>query len=119
MKLPRTAFLLLPVLISSLAFAKGPERVPAKGATPGKWTQDYDAALALAKEHGLPVMLKFTGSDWCGWCQLMEREVFSKKDFENWADGRVMLVTLDFPPSRTHGPRSKRCKRSVRRSSTA
>ena len=97
MKLPRTAFLLLPVLISSLAFAKGPERVPAKGATPGKWTQDYDAALALAKEHGLPVMLKFTGSDWCGWCQLMEREVFSKKDFENWADGRVMLVTLDFP----------------------
>lgn len=83
---------------TALAAKKGaPEKVPAKGAEPGKWTQDYDAATAFAKEHGLPVMLKFTGSDWCGWCQLMERTVFSTKEFAKWAEGRVMLVTLDYP----------------------
>lgn len=94
----RTAAVLLLLAMSPAAFAgKGRESVPAKGAVPGKWTQDYDAALALAKEHGLPVMLKFTGSDWCGWCMLMEEKVFSTKEFAGWADGRVLLVTLDFP----------------------
>lgn len=97
MKLSRIALLLLPVLAASLAFAKGTEVPRVKGAEPGEWTQDYDAALALAKTHRIPVLLKFTSSDWCGWCQLMEREVFSKNEFEKWADGRVMLVTLDEP----------------------
>ena len=69
----------------------------AKGASAGRWTQDYDAAVALARKDGLPILLKFTGSDWCGWCKLMEKNVFSTEDFAKWADGRVVLVTLDFP----------------------
>ena len=97
MKLPAIASLLLLALAPASFAGKGPDPVPAKGATPGKWTQDYDAALAVAKEHGLPVMLKFTGSDWCGWCKLMEANVFTTKEFAKWADGRVMLVTIDFP----------------------
>ena len=74
-----------------------PEKAAVKGAVAGRWTQDYDAAVALAKEQGLPLMLKFTGSDWCGWCKLMEGTVFATSAFEKWADGRVVLVTLDFP----------------------
>jgi len=100
MKNNTLAAVLLAAFTASTAFAAkkdAPEKVPAKGAEPGKWTQDYDAATAFAKEHGLPVMLKFTGSDWCGWCQLMERTVFSTKEFAKWAEGRVMLVTLDYP----------------------
>jgi thiol-disulfide isomerase/thioredoxin len=97
MKLRAVASILLLALAPAAFAGKGPDPVPAKGATPGKWTQDYDAALAVAKEHGLPVMLKFTGSDWCGWCKLMEANVFTTKEFANWADGRVMLVTIDFP----------------------
>ena len=102
MKNSTLAAVLLAAFTASTAFAAkkdAPEKVPAKGAEPGKWTQDYDAATAFAKEHGLPVMLKFTGSDWCGWCQLMERTVFSTKEFAKWAEGRVMLVTLDYPRS--------------------
>lgn len=100
MKTHTLAAVLLAAFAATAAFAakKGaPEKVPAKGAEPGKWTQDYDAAFAFAKEHGLPVMLKFTGSDWCGWCQLMEKTVFSTAEFSKWAEGRVMLVTLDYP----------------------
>ncbi len=84
--------------------ASAGEKAMRKGAAPGSWTHDYDAAAAMAKEHGLPVLLKFTGSDWCGWCMLMEKSVFSKKEFEKWAEGRVMLVTIDSPRERSLVP---------------
>lgn len=72
--------------------------VPAvSGAEAGKWTQDYDAAMALARERSLPAIIKFTGSNWCGWCKIMEHDVFSTEAFAKWADGRVVLVTIDFP----------------------
>lgn len=81
--------------VATLAFAG--EGAARKGAVPGRWTHDYEAAAKVAKEQGLPLMLKFTGSDWCGWCMLMEKQVFSHKDFAKWADGRVLLVTIDQP----------------------
>ncbi len=95
----RTLAIVFLAAAASFASAKkdAPEKAAVKGAEAGRWTQDYDAAVALAKEQGLPLMLKFTGSDWCGWCKLMEANVFSTKEFEKWADGRVVLVTLDFP----------------------
>ena len=68
-----------------------------RGAEPGRWTQDYAAAVALSKERNLPLFLKFTGSDWCGWCMLMEKQVFSEKEFQNWAKDHIVLVSLDFP----------------------
>ena len=40
---------------------------------------DYDAALTLAEEKKLAVFLDFTGSDWCGWCKLMDRSVFIRQ----------------------------------------
>lgn len=96
------ATLLFSLLFSISAFAG--EKVMRKGAVPGRWTHDYDAAAEIAKENGLPVLLKFTGSDWCGWCMLMEKAVFSKKEFEKWSEGRVLLVTIDSPRERSLVP---------------
>ena len=42
-------------------------------------------------------MLFFTGSDWCGWCIKLQKEVFFKPEFEAWAKKNVVLVELDFP----------------------
>ena len=67
------------------------------GAKTGKWTMDYDAALKLAKKKNMPVFLKFTGSDWCQWCIVMEKNVFTKSDWSDFAKEKVILVTLDFP----------------------
>ena len=67
------------------------------GAKTGKWTMDYDAALKLAKKENMPVFLKFTGSDWCRWCILMEDNVFTKDEWSRYAKEKVVLVTLDFP----------------------
>ena len=39
----------------------------------------------------------FTGSDWCGWCKRLQKEVFFKSEFAIWANKNVVLVELDFP----------------------
>ncbi|MBR0055928.1 MAG: thioredoxin family protein, partial [Kiritimatiellae bacterium] len=91
--------LLLALILALLATAPGAFAVtPAiSGAEPGVWTQDYDAAIALARSRSLPAIINFTGSDWCGWCRLMDRQVFSTDAFADWARGRVVLIWIDFP----------------------
>ena len=97
--LPLALSVLSSVLLSAFA------EVPSSGAKAGEWTQDLNAALELAKARHLPVMLKFTGSDWCGWCKIMEKNVFSTKDFGKWAAGRVVLVTIDSPRDKSLVPK--------------
>jgi thioredoxin-related protein len=62
-----------------------------------KWTEDYEEAQNEAKEHDLPILLLFTGSDWCGYCIQLEAGVFSKRDFEKFADRNIVLMKADFP----------------------
>lgn len=61
------------------------------------WTEDYDAAIATAKENDLQVLLNFTGSDWCPPCMHMESTVLHEDSFIEAMEGKVVLVTLDFP----------------------
>jgi thioredoxin-related protein len=41
--------------------------------------------------------MNFTGSDWCGWCKKLQKEVFATKEFEQYAKANVVLVEIDFP----------------------
>lgn len=62
-----------------------------------KWYKDYaQAAQAAAKEHK-PILLFFTGSDWCGWCKKMHQEVFSSPDFSSQMGNSFVFVDVDFP----------------------
>src|SRR5271170_3695118 len=61
------------------------------------WTTDYKAALVQAKAQNKLVLLDFTGSDWCGYCKLLDKEVFTKDAFKDFADKNYILVTVDFP----------------------
>ena len=64
-----------------------------------KWTTDLPAAKTLAKKEGKLVLIDFTGSDWCGWCIKLDKEVFSTKLFAAYAAKNLVLVKLDFPRS--------------------
>lgn len=64
---------------------------------PAGWTTDAEAALATAKKEGKFVLLEFTGSDWCAPCIMMQKKVFSKKEFIDAASKDFILVYLDFP----------------------
>jgi thioredoxin-related protein/YHS domain-containing protein len=63
----------------------------------GEWLTDYEKAKKIAKKLKRPLLLDFTGSDWCGWCIKLHKEVFSKKEFKDYAAKNLVLVELDFP----------------------
>ena len=65
------------------------------------WQTDYEKALATAKAAKKCVLLNFTGSDWCGPCIQMERVVFSKEAFLNFAQANLILVEVDYPRRKT------------------
>ena len=71
------------------------------------WSDDYEKGLAQAKAEKKLLVLDFTGSDWCGWCMKLDKEVFSKKEFKDYAKENLVLVEVDFPQSK---PQAKKLK---------
>ena len=61
------------------------------------WMSDLSVVQAKAKEEGKPILMDFTGSDWCGWCIKLKKEVFSKPTFIDYANEHLILMTVDFP----------------------
>ena len=61
------------------------------------WHTDVNKAIELSIESEKPLFMFFTGSDWCGWCIRLQKEVFFKPDFVKWAKENLILVELDFP----------------------
>ena len=53
-----------------------------------------------AKEEGKPILMDFTGSDWCGWCIKLKKEVFSKHAFIDYSNEHLILMTVDFPKTK-------------------
>ena len=43
------------------------------------WLTDLKSAQEMAKSEHKPLLMDFTGSDWCGWCIKLKAEVFSTK----------------------------------------
>jgi thiol-disulfide isomerase/thioredoxin len=65
------------------------------------WAPDVATAQAQAKAEGKSVLIHFSGSDWCGWCIKLRKEVFLKPDFEAYARSNLVLVAVDFPKHKT------------------
>lgn len=72
-----------------------------------EWMTDYKAALELAAKEDRPVLMNFTGSDWCGWCVRLDKETFSKPDFQAFAKKNLVLVEVDFPNNKPQGAELK------------
>ena len=62
-----------------------------------EWSTDYEAALKNARETHRSILLDFTGSDWCGWCMKLDREILATPEFKRYADEHLVLVKIDFP----------------------
>jgi len=65
--------------------------------TPKGFTDNLDEALDAARQNGKYVYVCFSGSDWCGWCRKLEREVFSKAAFRDGVMNDYELVFIDLP----------------------
>ena len=70
---------------------------PTAAAGDDLWTSDYAAAVAQAEAEGKPLLLEFTGSDWCAPCKVLEQKVFATETFRTEAPKSYVLVQLDYP----------------------
>ena len=61
------------------------------------WVDDFEQAKKLAAEKGVPILVNFSGSDWCGWCIRLDREVFGEAEFKKYAAENLVLFIADFP----------------------
>jgi protein disulfide-isomerase len=77
------------------------------------WQTDFAAAQKIAREKKLPILADFSGSDWCGWCIKLDKEVFSQDIFKNWAKDNVVLFLADFPRKNTQSEEIKKQNRAL------
>jgi len=61
------------------------------------WTRSYEEAVEKAQGNGKRIVLFFTGSDWCGWCNRLQHEVLNTEDFSNAIMNKAIFVYVDFP----------------------
>ena len=74
---------------------------------------DLPKAQEKAKAEKKLVMLDFTGSDWCGWCIKLHKEVFSQAEFSEYAAKNLVLVEVDFPRSKQQSAELKSANQAL------
>ena len=61
------------------------------------WQTDFEKAKAEAKTENKFILLNFSGSDWCGPCIRLHKEIFDSESFTKYVDEHLVLVNADFP----------------------
>ena len=61
------------------------------------WQSDYDEAFKLAQKKKKPLLVFFTGSDWCGPCKMLHADLFDNEEFIKYANKNLILYKADFP----------------------
>ena len=71
------------------------------------WLISYEEVYQKSIKENKPILANFTGSDWCGWCKKLTRDVFDTQEFKNWAKDNVVLFELDYPRRTQQDPSIK------------
>ncbi len=83
-------FLVIAVLlISSVLMAQ-------KSHSKIKWNTSFEKAQKIAKKQNKPILMLFTGSDWCPPCKALKREFFNSPSFEKYAK-KFVFMYVNFP----------------------
>jgi thioredoxin-related protein len=65
------------------------------------WLTDMELATEKASKEGKHLLLDFSGSDWCGWCIRLDKEVFQKENWKEYAAEHLIQVLVDFPQDKS------------------
>jgi len=66
-------------------------------ATGVTWSGDFSAAQQQARQEHKLIIINFSGSDWCGPCIRLRKEILESATFEGYAAEHLVLVRADFP----------------------
>lgn len=69
-----------------------------------EWMTDLEAAKAKAAAENKAVLIDFTGSDWCGWCIRLRKQVLDTPAFETYAKDKFVLMEVDVPQNPKFDP---------------
>lgn len=61
-----------------------------------KWYTDLEVAKLEAENTNKPILLFFTGSDWCSPCKMLKEDFFNTQKFEEKSK-HIILVMVDMP----------------------
>lgn len=61
------------------------------------WMPFYKDALQKAKKEKKPVLIYFKGSDWCGPCKAIDKQLLSTQKFKDFSDKTLVLLEVDIP----------------------
>lgn len=62
-----------------------------------KWEKNFEKAVKKAKKEHKPILVYFTGSDWCGPCKRLDKNLFHTEKFKEFSEENLVLYTADFP----------------------
>lgn len=68
------------------------------------WLSDFAKAKSEAVAEKKPILMDFTGSDWCTWCIRLRKEVFDTDTFRKAAPKDFVLLELDYPQDESKVP---------------
>ncbi|GAB4234099.1 MAG: hypothetical protein Tsb0021_13280 [Chlamydiales bacterium] len=87
-------------LIVLLGFLGSSASLSAHVSVPNKvqWMNDYRQAIEVSKQQDKPILLLFTGSGWCTYCNKLEREVLDTQQFAEAMKDQFIFVKMDFSP---------------------
>jgi protein disulfide-isomerase len=77
------------------------------------WLTSLETAKTEAATRKVPILVDFSGSDWCGWCIRLDKEVFSKAAFKDYARDNLVLLLIDFPRRTAQSAEVKNANRTL------
>jgi thiol:disulfide interchange protein len=61
------------------------------------WSRSYQDAVAQAQSTSKPIVILFTGINWCPACMKLEREVLTRPEFAQAVGNRFVFLKAEFP----------------------
>ena len=78
------------------------------------WSENFAQVKAEAAAKKIPMLILFSGSDWCPPCKMLDQSVFHKKEFADFAaSGKVVLFHADFPRYKSQPDEVKKQNRQL------
>lgn len=75
-----------------------------------EWNTSFEQAMVKAANENKLILLNFSGSDWCGPCIKLHKDIFDSEVFVEYAKRNLVLVNADFPRSKKNMPSKEQVK---------
>jgi thioredoxin-related protein len=76
------------------------------------WSGDFNEAQQQARQSHKMILVNFSGSDWCGPCIRLRKEILETTEFDDYAQDHLVLVRADFPRQKKNQLNKDQVKRN-------